>query len=321
MMPEIITPAACSEAVGGNMSDSYDIAASMLAAAMSMRILDDLEDGDKTESLYHKIGVARTLNYVDAYRTLGYKILVARSQTSARYLKIMEEFTTCYLIVLAGQDRDLMPFNINWEEAWKTIEMKTAYIHATAACLGAMAATDNEVWIQACKKYGYHLGLAIQLFNDMDGIWSPEGGMSDLQQGKITLPVLYALQCEHEDREELTQILYANQVSQNVNRIKEILEKVEAKEYLIWSALKQRESGLEAIRILPESDGRDILEAHFTGMFGDIDQLVTNSKFDTISTKGFSTLDTTPRTADDKGTARVESDALIIRRKLRTQFT
>ena len=234
----------------------------------------------------------------------------------------MQEFTSCYLIVLNGQDRDLKPCDISWEEAWKTIEMKTAYIHATAAGIGAMAGTDNEIWITACKKYGYHLGLAIQIFNDMDGIWSPEG-ISDLEQGKITLPLLYALQCEHKAKDELMNIIQQNNIAHQAKRIKEILVDVDAKSYLLWAALKQRIAGLEAISILPDNEGRQILEAHFTGMFGDIDELVaTNNALDTSNENIYNHLHKQPELINIEQVSFYKkiSGALNIRRELRKQY-
>ncbi len=43
---------------------------------------------------------------------------------------------------------------------------------------------------------------------------------------------------------------------------------------MIWAALKEREQALEAIKICPNSEGREILESYLNGMFGDIDELL-----------------------------------------------
>lgn len=274
LLPEVITPAACCSAVGGELIDTKEIGGAIIAAEISVRLLDDLTDRDKPNALFTKIGMSRTLNYVDAFRTAAYKILCDKCLNDNRYLKVMQAFTECYMVVLAGQDRDLRQRNINWEEGWKTVEMKTGYIYATTAAMGALVGTDNEEWIEACKKYGFHLGMAIQIFNDLDGIWSPEG-IPDLEQGKVTLPVLYALRCEHEAKEELSRIVKRESIARESKRVKEILDEADAKNYLLWTALRQREKGLSAISVFPDNKGKEILEAHFTSMFGDIDQLAT----------------------------------------------
>ncbi|CAN5791223.1 hypothetical protein BH11BAC3_BH11BAC3_18210 [soil metagenome] len=272
MLAEIITPASACRAVGSDMCNTYEISAAILAGAISMRILDDLQDNDKPEALYNKIGLPRTLNYVDAFRTIAYKILCDKCVENNGYLKIMQEFTTCYLVVLAGQDSDLKPAQLNFDAAWKTIEMKTGYIHATAAAIGAMAGTDNKQLITACKNYGYHLGLAIQIFNDMDGIWNAEG-ISDIKQNKITLPIIYALNCEHTDKQTLLEIVNQNTLASNSNIVIEILNNVDAKGYLLWAALQQREKAFDAISILPANEGTEMLKAFFNGIFGDIENL------------------------------------------------
>ena len=276
MLPEIITPAAACKSVGGKMGATNEIGAAILAAAISMRILDDLQDNDKPEALYNKIGLPRTLNYVDAFRTLAYKILGDKCTVDKNYLVILQEFTTCYLVVLAGQDSDLKPAQLNFEEAWKIIEMKTGFIHATAAAIGAIAGTNDTVFINACKNYGYHLGLAIQIFNDIDGIWNPEG-VSDIEQNKITLPIIYALNCEHKDKKALFNIVSNNSLAVNSALVLKILNDTNTKEYLLWAALQQREKAFEAISILPDNEGTQIMRAFFDSIFGDIEELTAGT--------------------------------------------
>ena len=56
--------------------------------------------------------------------------------------------------------------------------------------------------------------------------------------------------------------------------VKEILETIDTKEFLIWAALKEREKALAALGNCPDIEGRMALEAYITGMFGDIDSLL-----------------------------------------------
>lgn len=121
--------------------------------------------------------------------------------------------------------------------------------------------------------FGHHLGLAIQIFNDMESIWQPKG-ISDLEQGKITLPLMYGLTFDHADRHELLSLVATHNIAANSQKIKEILDKIDTKSFLIWAALKEREQALEAIKICPNTEGREVLESYITGMFGDIDVLM-----------------------------------------------
>ena len=93
------------------------------------------------------------------------------------------------------------------------IGRKTAALIAASIEAGALLATDDEAVIRRYRAFGWALGIAFQLNDDLLGIWGDEQATgkepSDLAQQKKTLPVIYAL--EHagpEDRARLRE-LYA----------------------------------------------------------------------------------------------------------------
>lgn len=199
IIPEIIPVVAACKAVGGDPNQTIPLCAALLASAISIRILDDLQDQDKPNALHHVIGSASALNYADTFKTLAFKIIGDLSlKNKADGSPLYQAFIDGYFTLLAGQERDIQGMSRTWEDCWQTIEMKTGYSYAMATALGAMIGTNHQEWIQICKIYGYHLGLAIQIFNDLEGIWQPVG-KSDLHRGKITLPLLYGLECSHPD--------------------------------------------------------------------------------------------------------------------------
>jgi geranylgeranyl diphosphate synthase type I len=107
----------------------------------------------------------------------------------------------------------------------------------------------------------------------MESIWSPDG-VTDLKQGKVTLPLLYGLTSDHPQRDELVSLVKAGEIASHGNRIKEILDSIDTRSFLIWAALKERDQALEAIGICPDPEGREALEAYVTGLFGDIGPLM-----------------------------------------------
>ena len=89
------------------------------------------------------------------------------------------------------------------------IGRKTAALIAASIEAGALLATDDEEVIARYRAFGWALGLAFQLNDDLLGIWGAEQATgkepSDLARHKKTLPVIYAL--EHgsaEDRARLS---------------------------------------------------------------------------------------------------------------------
>src|SRR3970282_483834 len=75
---------------------------------------------------------------------------------------------------------------------------KTASLIAASVQAGAMLATEDEAIVQAFHAFGWALGIAFQLNDDLLGIWGAEQATgkepSDLAKHKKTLPVIYALE-------------------------------------------------------------------------------------------------------------------------------
>src|SRR5258708_24199004 len=76
--------------------------------------------------------------------------------------------------------------------------LKTAALFEGAAGLGGLAAGVGDASLDKAGKFGYHLGVAFQVIDDILGVWgsASETGKpvgSDLKNGKNTLPTLVAL--------------------------------------------------------------------------------------------------------------------------------
>lgn len=82
---------------------------------------------------------------------------------------------------------------------WQIIDYKTASLFAAAAQSGALLTDTPGAEQQALKAYGYQLGRAFQLVDDWSDYQAqhPTFGKNvgdDLQEGKLTLPLLHTLQ-------------------------------------------------------------------------------------------------------------------------------
>jgi octaprenyl-diphosphate synthase len=88
---------------------------------------------------------------------------------------------------------------ITEDEHFDIIRRKTAYLFAGAAKIGGMVGTISPAQEQALWDYGFNLGIAFQLVDDLldytadqVALGKPIGG--DLREGKVTLPVILLLQ-------------------------------------------------------------------------------------------------------------------------------
>lgn len=80
---------------------------------------------------------------------------------------------------------------------YQVIKQKTAALFEACAGIGALSAKASIEAVEAAKKFGQNLGIIFQIRDDIfDYYDSPEIGKptgNDMAEGKLTLPVIYAL--------------------------------------------------------------------------------------------------------------------------------
>jgi geranylgeranyl diphosphate synthase type I len=222
---------------------------------------DDIEDGDVERrhrpTLWTIHGVPQAINTGDALFSLS-RIALHRltdlgfpDATVLRLMRLYDE--TClalcegqYIDIATSASDDLMSVDLYFD----MIGRKTAALIAASIEAGALLATTDEEVIARYRGFGWALGLAFQLNDDLLGIWGTEQTTgkkpSDVAHGKKTLPVLYAW--EHagpEDRERLNTLYASPQRSDaEVVEIVAILERSGSREYTRDAAHRYRDEAL-----------------------------------------------------------------------------
>ncbi len=141
------------------------------------------------------------------------------------------------------------------------IGRKTAALIAASIEAGALLATDDEGVIARYRGFGWALGLAFQVNDDLLGIWGAEHATgkaaSDVAHRKQTLPVIYAHETAGpEDRARLGALYAApDRTPDEVAEIIAILERTGAREYTREQARRYRDEALA------ELDGAGVLGA------------------------------------------------------------
>ncbi len=156
------------------------------------------------------------------------------------------------------------------------IDNKTANFIAASCELGALAAGMPDADVRALRQYGYAIGMAFQITDDVlditassEQVGKPVG--NDLRQGVLTLPVLYALR-HSPRREELRQIVAArNMTDEQVRKGLAAVHATDAVEYCYRQASDYLAS---ARRVLPAS-----LPAPVHGALTDIADFVGLRKY------------------------------------------
>ena len=143
---------------------------------------------------------------------------------------------------------------------FELIDRKTASLFAACARLGAICAGATAEQQESLGQYAWNLGIAFQLVDDILDFTSREKVLgkpvgNDLREGKVTLPLIYAL--EHADSEErkLVETVLADGSYDQVpfGKILQILNKHRGIERTQQRAQAYTERSRELIRAFPES--------------------------------------------------------------------
>jgi geranylgeranyl diphosphate synthase type I len=227
---------------------------------------DDIEDQGQERrhrpALWTRWGVPQAINTGDTLFTLSRMALYRLSEEGfddARILRLMRLYDETCLRLCEGQFMDIWssehddPMSV--DHYFDMIGRKTAALIAGSAEAGAVLATDDEAVISAYRRFGWALGLAFQLNDDLLGIWGDETmtgkGTSDIVTRKKTLPLIYA--AEHAigaDRRQLRAILSQSAREPSAVQVAEVLDilaRVGAEAYTRGEARRYRDTALAEI--------------------------------------------------------------------------
>ncbi|QER42536.1 polyprenyl synthetase family protein [Thermodesulfobacterium sp. TA1] len=143
--------------------------------------------------------------------------LYARALKLASELRnpeVMEVITETTLIMSEGEVLQLLNLyqtEISEEAYEEVIFRKTAALISACCEVGAIIGGASPAEREKLKNFGKYLGLSFQIIDDLLDYLSTETGKDlgrDFKEGKITLPVIYALkQASSEDKRRLLELL------------------------------------------------------------------------------------------------------------------
>lgn len=275
--PPVLLPLASAAAVGGEPARALGVSAAFGFLLLSVRWFDDTQDRDRDDALCARLGPARATNLAAGALNLAWSTLAADSALPRSVLVAFGQETTA---IARGQDDDLLGLEtVSFEAYWRRMVEKTGAGFALACRLGALAGRDEPAPAAVLAQFGRHVGTMVQILDDLDGAFHPNG-IGDLASGKVTLPVLYALQAEHAGREELREIVRRGQLAAHAGRVRALLDGTDTREFLVWSAFEERDRAFAALAELgppggePEVVAREALQAITAGLIADWESLL-----------------------------------------------
>lgn len=196
------------EAAGADWAHALPAAAALELVHNFSLIHDDIEDDSPTRrgraTLWTVWGLAHGVNTGDSMLVLAH-LALARLVDQGREAGLVVKATgildaTC-MQLCQGQYMDIAgEGRLDATDEWymQMIGWKTAALIAASTQLGALIGASAHAQ-EHYQQFGWHLGLAFQMVDDILGIWGKQEitgkpAASDIRARKMTLPVIFALQ-------------------------------------------------------------------------------------------------------------------------------
>lgn len=148
---------------------------------------------------------------------------------------------------------------------FNVIKQKTASLFSSCMLMGGYSNGANQEQLNALETFGEKLGLCFQIKDDIfdyfsdDIVGKPTG--SDLKEGKVSLPLLYAISSNSDSRNANMRNLLTKQSlsDEEISILVDYAKEMKGIEYAEGVMQKLRDEAADALSIFPESDIKDTL--------------------------------------------------------------
>jgi heptaprenyl diphosphate synthase len=251
---------------GESVEAAIPLATALELVHMASLVHDDVIDNSELRrgqpTVKSKWGNRVSL-YTGNYVLAKSLVLVAGYQRS----DILEVLADTSMRICEGEIKQMRScFNIEQglKDYLRRIERKTALLISVSCQLGAMVSQAKQSEVLALKRYGYYLGMAFQVTDDIldfvaseEMLGKPVG--SDIRQGVITLPAIYALKYGS-NREQLGRLLSSPEACANqAEEIVDLIIDSDGIDYAYHVSNRFAERARQQLAGLPDMAGKDSL--------------------------------------------------------------
>jgi octaprenyl-diphosphate synthase len=228
---------------------------------------DDVVDHSATrrgqETANELWGNAPSVLVGDFLYSRAFEIMV--EPNSMQIMKILSKATNQISEGEVLQLLNIKNAKVSESEYFEVIERKTACLFKAACQIAGILSESNQNTIGALGSFGMHLGNAFQIIDDTldyesDSLVMGKEIGDDLSEGKVTLPMIYALENTKGIEKEILSSAIKNADSSNIDNIVDILISVNAFGYSRKIAKNESTKALKFLKAIPNSDYRSALE-------------------------------------------------------------
>ena len=228
---------------------------------------DDVVDSSSTrrgqETANELWGNAPSVLVGDFLYSRAFEIMV--EPNSMQIMKILSKATNQISEGEVLQLLNIKNDKVSQTEYFEVIERKTACLFKAACQIAGILSESNQNIINALGSFGMHLGNAFQIIDDTldyesDSLVMGKEIGDDLSEGKVTLPMIYALENTKGSEKETLSHAIKNADSSNIDNIVDILLSVNAFEYSRKIAKNESTKALKSLEVIPSSEYRSALQ-------------------------------------------------------------
>jgi octaprenyl-diphosphate synthase len=195
----------------------------------------------------------------------------------ARDFRILDQLISLTQLMVEGeliQLERLGRIDITEADYMELIDRKTASLFSVCAKLGAMSGNASDAEVAKLGEFAWNLGIAFQLVDDVLDFTSREKVLgkpvgNDLREGKVTLPLVYALQSATAEERKLVATVLEEQDYRTVSL--ETINRLLAKYKGIDRAMERAQTFTERARTLIG----EFPESAYQRALGSVTELVT----------------------------------------------
>ncbi len=224
-------------------------------------VLDDATVRRGRASVNRRWGNITSVLMGDYFHTKTLRLLVKLEQPEV--LNIISKATTCLI------EGEIMQFDSknNWAagepQYLDIIRKKTGVLFQAAAQAAAVVAEASIDIETSLKKFGMHFGLGYQLVDDLLDYTGLPGQLgkttgNDLAEGKVTLPLIYALSQNKIDRSRLAEAVNTQDEEELAHAVKAVRDSG-GLEYTRNMIKREREKARDCLNELVSNDSRSKL--------------------------------------------------------------
>jgi len=182
-------------------------------------------------------------------------------------VRVISIFSQTLMTICDGELKQIFDSDegqLTREDYYQRIYSKTASLFAASTEAGSLLGGAPQTEAQALRDYGYNLGMAFQIVDDIldlagneDELGKPVG--SDLRQGVITLPTIYFLEAHPGDETVIRVLSGRDEGNDEVQAAVEMIKESGAIESSLAEAKKFAARSQDALSILPHNEYRQAM--------------------------------------------------------------